>query len=476
MRKDKDLLGEMSIPEEAYYGAQTMRTIELFTPSKERISTFPEFIQAMVGIKKSAALVHHELGLLSTDITHAIAQACDEIKEGKLHDQFPLDMLSGNDFAPIHMNFNEVIACRANEIITGKKEYTVVLPNSHVNLGQSTCDSTYAAVRFALYYEIEKVIQSLELLSQAYAQKAEEYHDAVKVSHTCFQDAAPITMGQFFHAPVSFLTKQTQKLRDIQKECGEHSIGYTVIGTGLGSFKGFHERINTVLQQELGIPTYHAANPVEHLQFADFYLRAQSALKSAITGIAKMARDIRVMSSGPLAGFGEIGIAPVQNGSSFFPGKVNPSLAELINITCYQVCGYSLSIDMAVEAGELDVTPWYPVFAVNCLNSTRLIYNSVTAFAQKCVTSITVNTEANAHKAEMSLGMATVASALFGYKTATEVALYAQEKHISIKQAIIEMNLLTQEEAEKLIAPLMLTKVEESSKLLYERALQENRR
>ncbi len=475
MRIDKDLLGEIEISDDVYYGAQTVRALQLFTRSKEIISAFPEYIVAMSGVKKACAIVHHEIGLLEEDVKNAIAQACDEIKEGKFNDQFVLDMLSGNDFAPIHMNFNEVIASRANEILTGSKEYTKVLPNTHVNLGLSTCDSAYAASRFALSVEIAKVIESIKELASAYSAKAEEFANSVKVSHTCFQDAAPINMGQFFSAPVSFLERQIKKLQEIQAECGEHSIGYTVVGTGLGSFKGFHERINNALEKELSIKVFHTENPFDHLQFADFFLRAQSALKSSITGISKMARDIRIMSSGPHAGFAEISIAPVQNGSSFFPGKVNPSLAELVNIACYQVCGYSASVDMAVEAGELDVTPWYPVFTVNTLNSAKLIYNSVHAFAKKCVATIEVNTQSNYQKAEISLGMASIASAIFGYKTATEIAVYASKNSISIKQAVLEMNLLSQEEADKLIDPLMLTKVEESSQILYDKALTENR-
>ncbi len=475
MRIDKDLLGELEIPDDVYYGVQTLRTLQLFTPSKEIISAFPEFIFAMGAIKKSCAIVNNEIGLLLDDEKDAIVQACDELIEGKFNKDLCLDMLSGNDFAPIHMNFNEVIATRANEILTGKKDNTRILANTHVNMGQSTCDSTYSAARFALYFELKKVIKAIEHLADGYKKQSEKYKDAVKISHTCFQDAAPINMGQFYSAPVSFIERQIEKINDILVECAEHAIGYTVIGTGLGSYHGFHERINEVLKKELDIPVYHTKNPFDLLQHSDFFLRAQSIMKSTITGVSKMARDIRVMSSGPLAGFAEITIKPVQNGSSFFPGKVNPSLAELVNIACYQVCGYSVSVDMAVEAGELDVSPWYPVFTVNTLNSARIIYNTVMAFSEKCVHTLEVNVEENHKKAEMSLGMAVVPSALFGYKTATDVALYASKNSISIKQALVDMDLLNKDEAEELANPLMLTKVEESSKLFYERAITQER-
>ncbi|MCC3861655.1 lyase family protein [Pseudemcibacter aquimaris] len=476
MRIDSDLLGEMEIPDDVYYGAQTLRTIELFEPSKELINQFPEFINAVAAIKKSCALVHGDLKLIDPEIVDAIAAACDEVRDGIFNNDLILDMLSGNDFSPINMNFNEVIACRANEIITGEKGYTAVQPNTHVNMGQSTCDSAYSAARFGLYSEIEKVKKSVQKLSDAYHSQAEKYKDSVKVSHTCFQDAAPITMGQFFGAAVSFLNRQLNHLDGIQSELKTHAIGYTVIGTGLGSFSGFHERINDVLSRELGYEVTFGDDPVDQLQYADVFLRAQNALKSVITGVSKMARDIRIMSSGPDAGFSEIQIEAVQNGSSFFPGKINPSLAELVNIACYQVCGYSTSITMAVEAGELDVTPWYPVFTVNTLNSAKIIYKAINAFSDKCISTLTVNVESNYKKAVQSMGMAVAVSAVLGYKTATKVALYAGENNLTIKEAVIKMGLMSEEQANLVIDPLLLTNVDESSQLLLDGALNAKKR
>lgn len=473
MRKDNDLLGELMIPDHVYYGAQTLRALRLFEPSKETIDRFPSFIFSMGAIKKSCAIVNGELGILDQKRCHSIIQACDELMNGKFNDDLVLDMLSGNDFAPIHMNFNEVIACRANELITGEKGFGHVHPNTHVNMGLSTCDSTYTAARFALYMEINKVILSIEKLRREYLKKADEYRCCVKVSHTCFQDASPISIGQFYDASVYFLERQTEILRALQKESLEHSIGYTPIGTGLGSYKGFHERINTVLSNVMDVPVRFARNPFDDRQYADYFLRVSAAFKSTITGISKMARDIRIMSSGPYAGFSEITIAPVQNGSSFFPGKVNPSLAELINIACYQICGCDTSITMAVEAGELDCTPWYPVFTVNTLNAASYIYRTVNAFAEKCVATIVVNDEMNQAKAEKSLGLASVASALFGYKTATAVANYALEKNITIRDAVIEMKLMDEQQARKTFDPFMLTDVNQSSQLMSDSAVKE---
>lgn len=468
MRKDHDLLGELTLPDDVYYGAQTKRTLLMFECSKEIIHTFPSFVFSMGAIKKSCAIVHGKMGLLTSAQVDAISKACDEIMAGKLNDHLVLDMLSGNDFAPIHMNFNEVIACRANEIICGEKGYTYVHPNEHVNMGLSTCDSAYPATRFALHMELKMVISSLTRLMEAYKQKVEDYRNEVKVSHTCFQDAAPISMGQFYGAAQSFLKRQIKLLGQLQEEALSHAIGYTVIGTGLGSYEGFHGMINEVLSEVLGAKVRHVEDPVDEVQYADYFLRVSSGLKAAITGVSKMARDVRVMCSGPRAGFGEISIAPVQNGSSFFPGKVNPSLAELVNIACYQVCGYDTSVTMAVEAGELDVTPWYPVFAVNTLNSCSIIYKTVSAFAEKCVATIEPNSASNKYKAERSLGMAVVASAMFGYENAVKVAAYANEKDLPVKDAVIELGLLDAKKAEEVFDPIVLTDVNVSSKLMLE--------
>lgn len=466
MRKDSDLLGELSIPDDVYYGVQTLRTLTMFPPSKEVIHQFPSFIFSMGAIKKACALVNEDLGLLPPDMSRAICMACDEVMEGKFNDQFVLDMLSGNDFAPIHMNFNEVIACRANELFCGEMGFSRIQPNTHVNMGQSTCDTTYTAARFALYLELQKVTAALAKLKDAYQGIADKYRNQVKVSHTCFQDASPIAVGQFYDASVFFLQRQIELLEPLLEESLEHSIGYTVIGTGLGSYQGFHEKINPVLAGILGAPVHFSRCPFDDRQYADYFLRVSAALKSAITGVSKMARDIRVMSSGPRAGFAEITIAPVQNGSSFFPGKVNPSLAELVNIACYQVCGCDLSITMAVEAGELDCSPWYPVFTVNTLNEASYIYRTVEAFAEKCVSTIQLNEALNREKAEKSLGMASAASALFGYKNATKVARYASEHDIPVKDAVVQLGLMEQEQAYEIFDPLTLTDMEKSSALM----------
>lgn len=470
MRKDHDLLGEKDIPDDIYYGAQTIRALELFKQSKETVDKYPSFIQATGNIKKANAIVHCELGILSEYKSKAIVSACEELIEGKLNKYLVLDMLSGNDFAPVHMNMNEVIACRANELLTGKKGYEEIHPNTHVNMGQSTCDAMYTAVKIGIYFELGSVIEVIKGLSEEYRKLSVKYKNCIKVAHTCLQDALPTTFGLFYGASHSLLERHIGYLEEIRKETLGNTVGYTVIGTGLGSFSGYHERINVVLSELIGAECYHVENPVADLQYGDLYMRISGILKSVMTSISKMAKDIRLMTSGPHAGFSEISIAPVQNGSSFFPGKINPSLAELVMITTYQVCGADTSITMAVENGELDVTPWYPVFAVNIFNQCTLITNTVSAFSEKCVSTIKVNENMNQYKAERSLGMAPIVTAMFGYENAVEVAKYAAEHDIPIREAVVMLGLLDECKANEIFAPLLTTDVEKSSRLLYELA------
>ncbi len=466
MRIDSDMLGEVHLPDHVYYGAQTQRTLDLFTPSKERVNQYPSFIYCVAGIKKACAIVHAEIGVLAEDKKNAIVQACEEVASGKFNEHLVLDMLGGNDFSPVNMNFNEVIACRANEILTGKKGYDVIEPNTHVNMGQSTCDGIYNGVKLALYLEFDKVIEAVETLRNSYAKLAEKYKDSLKISHTCWQDAAPISFGQSYGAAVSFLERQKQLLIRDKEELLSHTVGYTVIGTGLGSFEGFHERIDAVLYDVFKIPFKTAANPFDDLQHCDVFLRLSALLKSIMTGSSKLARDVRVMCSGPSAGLQEITIGAVQNGSSFFPGKINPSLPELVVLDAQQIQGYDVTIANAIENAELDTQPWYPTIAISMFQSCFLTARSLSVFATKCVDTIEVNEELNNYKVERTLGMGPAVSAIFGYKEAGRVAKLAREKSISIADAVIELGLMSEEESKKVFRPEMLIDYKQSSKLM----------
>lgn len=466
MRKDSDLLGELLLPDDVYYGAQTLRALQMYEPSEERINCYPSYVFAMAAIKKACAIANGEIGVLDEKRCRAIIQACDEMMDHRFDQELISDMLCGGDLVAVHMNFNEVLACRANEILTDHKGYDTVQPNTHVNAGLSTCDSTYTAGRFALYFDLGRVAENTRALSAAYKRLADRNRNRVKVSHTCLQDAAPISVGQFYDASVSILDRHAALLEKLREESLVHAIGGTVIGTGLGAFAGFEDHIQAALKACLGVETTMADCPFDDRQYGDYFLRVSGCLKSLATAISKMARDIRIMSSGPRAGWSEITIAPMQNGSSFFPGKVNPSLPELMNMAAYQICGMDMSVTMAVEGGEVDCTPWYPVFIVNTLKEANTLNRTMPAFMESCVSTIQLNDELNQYKADRSLGMACIASALFGYKHAVAVAQYANEHNVPVKDAVVELGLMDREKAYEIFDPLTATDAKKSSLLM----------
>ena len=466
MRKDSDLLGELLLPDDVYYGAQTLRALQMYTPSEERINRFPSYVFAMAAIKKACTIANGKIGVLDADRCRAIVQARDEMIDHRFDGELISDMLCGGDLVAVHMNFNEVLACRANEILTGHKGFDAVQPNTHVNAGLSTCDSTYTAGRFALYFDLGRVVENTRKLSDAYRKLADDNRDRVKVSHTCFQDAAPIAVGQFYDASVSVLDRHIRLLEQLREESLIHAIGGTVIGTGLGVFAGFEAHIQDALEACLGVRPIVADCPFDDRQYGDYFLRVSGCLKSLAAAISKMARDIRIMSSGPRAGWAEITIAPVQNGSSFFPGKVNPSLPELMIMAAYEICGMDMSVTMAVEGGEVDCTPWYPVFIVNTLKEADTLNRTLPAFAERCVATIRMNDTLNQYKADRSLGMACIASALFGYKHAIAVAQYASTHDVPVKDAVVALGLMDKERAYEIFDPLTATDVKKSGALM----------
>lgn len=470
MRKDHDLLGDIYIPDEVYYGAQTQRALLLCNPSKEKLCDYPELIYCIAAIKKACAHAHEELGVLSKEKAAVIEQAAEEVMIGKFQDQFPVDIINGGGCVSVHMNVNEVIANRANELLCGEKGNSHIHSNTHVNMGQSTNDVIPAAMKLALYQDLKPVIDVINILENTFAKKATQMKDVVKVSRTCFQDAVPITLGQFYGASVSFLKRQKTELEALLPECLKIPLGATAVGTGLAAFSGYKELVFPELSKIIGQPVTQEKNLFDGLQYGDFYIKVSAALKATITGIAKMARDIRIMSSGPRAGFQEIHIASVQNGSSIMPGKVNPALPELMNVVCYQILGNDVSVTAAVEGGELELNVWEPVIIVNLLGSCRLMSESIETFATQCVSTIEANTAVCREDAEKSLASAVVVSSLLGYQKGTETAELAAQQDLSIKEAAVKLGYLTEDRADELLDPLMLSDAKRSGALLLDLA------
>ena len=465
-RIDHDLLGELQIEEHIYYGAQTKRALMLCNPSSKKLSLYPELIVALAQIKKAAARVHKQLAVLNDATAEAIESACDEIIAGTFDDQFSVDVFNGGGGVAIHMNINEIIANRANEIICGEKGYSHVHPNTHVNMGQSTNDVLPSAMKLALYTHLQKVIAALTVLISTTAQKSDEFQNVVKVSRTCLQDAVPMTLGQTFGAHHSFLKRLHKQLTTLAELTLSLPLGATAVGTGLGAFKGYRPAVIKEIQTLTGLSVQSDEDLFDGLQNTDLYVQASGLLKSLATGISKFAKDLRILSSGPRAGLNEINIAPTQNGSSIMPGKVNPALPELMIMVSYQICGNDCSISMAADGGELELNVWEPIVIINLLESCQLLAESMPVFAEKCVATITANHQRCAKNANESLALAVVVSAMFGYEEAAKVAKLADKEGLTIKEATLKLKLMTVEKAENLLDPLMLSDPDKSGELL----------
>jgi len=457
VRKEIDSLGELFLRDEVYYGIQTERARQNFDISGQTHNDIPKYIWSVAAIKKAAAMANMSLGVLDEKVGIAICEAADEVMEGKMEAQFPIDVFQGGGGTSTNMNVNEVIANRANEILTGEKGYDRVHPNTHVNLGQSTNDVIPAAMKITAYLNLHDLLKSMKILEDALAKKTSEFKDIVKLGRTCIQDAVPLTMGQEFSGYLTFLRRQIKKIKSAAEGCLELPLGATAVGTELSTFPGYLEKVYPCLREITGINVVKEENFFDGLQNGDVYIDVSSALKSLATGLSKMATDFRILSSGPRAGFNEMELPAVQPGSSIMPGKINPVMPELINQVCYQVCGNDLTISMAVEGGELDLNVWEPVIIKSLFESCRLLTKAIPLFTEKCVLGITANKEVCRKYAESSVALSTVIASLYGYKTGSAVAKKAYQENIGIKEAAVQMGLLSLQEAEKLLDPALLT-------------------
>jgi aspartate ammonia-lyase len=466
MRKEIDALGEFFLPDNAYYGVQTERAIRNFSISGQKISHYPKFLWCLAAIKKSAALANQKVGFLKGDIAGAICMAADEIMDGKMKEQFPVDIFQGGGETSANMNMNEVLANRANEILTGQKGYDLVHPNSHVNMCQSTNDVIPSAVKMACYLHLIELESSIGELNAVLRRKTREFKDVVMVARTCLQDAVPITLGQEFSGYLSFIRRQGQEVQKAADSCLDIPLGATAVGTGLGIFPGYKEAVYCYLPEVSGIPVRKDKNFFDGLQNGDVYVRVSAVLKSLATGLAKIAGDFRILSSGPRGGIGEIELPAAQPGSSIMPGKINPVIPEMIMQVCYQVCGHDLSVTMAVEGGELDLNVWESLIMKCLFESCKLLNNSMRLFADRCIAGIKVNRETCLAHAEASIALVTALVPIFGYQMAVNVAQSALAERATIKETVIEMGLLNNEEANELLNPMNLTDSKKYSQLL----------
>jgi aspartate ammonia-lyase len=370
-RYETDSLGQLPIPSEVYYGIHTERARQNFAVSKDTIGNWRKYLSCLAMVKKAAALANADIGAISKPIAEAICVAADEIIAGRIDSRhFPVNVIQGGGGISTNMNLNEVLANRANEIITGHKGYNVVHPNNHVNYGQSTSDVIVTSLKLTLHLEIIDLVSSLQILEAVLAEKTEAYKEIVKLSRTCLKEAVPITLGQEFSAYLASVKRSIRLLKQYAYECLEIPLGGTVVGTGLGMSFGYIDRVYPYLADDVtGLEVRRHKNFFDALQNSDLFIQISATLKSTITLLSKMATDLRILSSGD----SEMELPAMQAGSSFMPGKVNPVIPELINQIAYLVCGNDVTITMAVEGGELDLNIWSAILSKSLFESCQLM-------------------------------------------------------------------------------------------------------
>jgi len=448
-RSEKDSLGERPIPAEAYYGIQTDRAIENFPISG--LKPPRSYVEATVHIKKSAANVNKALGMLDGRKADAIVRACDEILSGRRREWFVVDVYQAGAGTSHNMNANEVIANRAIELLGGKKgDYTIIHPNDHVNMAQSTNDVCPTAIRIGAAMLAHSLIGSLKHLEEAFSRKAEEFDGILKSGRTHLQDAVPIRLGQEFGGYATCIRKHCESILravDANKELG---IGGTAVGTGLNADPRYRSMIVQELTSQLGIDFRMADDYFEAMQSLRPFVELSGATRNLAQDLIRIANDLRLLSSGPNTGLAEISLPARQPGSSIMPGKVNPVLAEMLNMVCFQVIGCDTTILLAAQAGQLELNVMMPVVAYNLMHEIEIIGNAIGAFARLCVEGIRVNEVQCREFAETSMGIVTVLNPHIGYEAAAEVAKEHVASGKSIVHIIREKKLLTEEDFDRI--------------------------
>jgi aspartate ammonia-lyase len=391
-RLEHDLLGERQVPDEHYYGIQTLRAMENFSITGIPISHYPRLVYSLVFIKKAAALTNHELGFLPDDLTQAIVQACDDILHGELLDEFVVDVIQGGAGTSTNMNANEVIANRALEHLGQPKgRYETLHPLNHVNLSQSTNDVYPTALRLTLSTKLDGLLVEMQGLQNALAEKGREFTDVIKMGRTQLQDAVPMTLGQEFDAWGVTVGEDLVRVREAQSLIREINLGATAIGTGLNAPPGYAEKVTAKLKELSGIPVVQSSNLVEATQDTGAYVQLSGVLKRVAVKLSKISNDLRLLSSGPRAGLGEINLPPMAPGSSIMPGKVNPIIPEVVNQVAFEVIGNDLTVTMAAEAGQLELNAMEPVIAYNLFISLDMLGRACRTLVNRCIRGITAN-------------------------------------------------------------------------------------
>ena len=459
IRTEHDLIGDLGVPAEAYYGIHTLRAVENFLISDTKISIYPDLIQALACVKQAAAQANQELGLLDASRVAAIVKACEEIRAGRLHDQFVVDVIQGGAGTSTNMNANEVIANRALEILGHQRgEYQHLHPNEHVNVSQSTNDVYPTAVKVALHFAITRLVEAMVELRRAFAAKAEEFADILKMGRTQLQDAVPMTLGQEFSTYAVMVGEDEDRLKEAASLIHEINLGATAIGTGITAHPEYAALVCHRLAEITGIKLVTAQNLVEATQDAGAFVQVSGVLKRVAVKLSKICNDLRLLSSGPRAGLNEINLPPRQAGSSIMPGKVNPVIPEVVNQIAFEVIGNDVTISFAAEAGQLQLNAFEPIIAHSLFESLKHLRRGVQTLTERCVQGITANRQRLRSMVENSIGLVTALNPLIGYANATAVAQEALLTGKSVYDLVLAKGLLSKEMLDDVLQPETLTK------------------
>jgi len=455
-RVETDSLGSKEVPNDAYYGIQTLRALENFPITG--IPVHRELVLALAEVKKAAAIANMHTDMLAKPIGNAIVQAAEEVIGGKYADQFIVDSIQGGAGTSINMNMNEVLANRALELLgKDKGDYHACSPNTHVNMAQSTNDTIPTALKIASYRMAEELITVMEDLKKAFIQKENEFQNVLKMGRTHLQDAVPIRLGQEFGAYSAVVCRDIRRVKNAAEEMLMINLGATAVGTGLNAKPEYIEKVASQLSSQIGIKVHVAENLVDGTQNTDGYTSLSASLKIAALNMSKVSNDIRLMASGPMTGLQEIFLPARQPGSSIMPGKVNPVMIELINQVAFQVTGNDQTIGMGSEAGQFELNVMGPVIAFNLLQSLEIMKNGFDVYTRFAISGIEANVERCRDYVERSYGIITALNPHLGYETASKVVQQAQETGLTIKEICEAHNLLTKEEIETILDPFEMT-------------------
>ena len=456
MRLESDSIGEMEVPGEAYYGVQALRANENFPITGNSLN--PDFIKNMARIKRAAAITNMRAGRLKPEIANAIESACNEVVCGMFASEFIVDGIQGGAGTSANMNMNEVIANRAIEMLCGKKgDYSIVHPNDHVNMAQSTNDVIPTAGKLTVLDLLKKLEKSLKKLDSALYKKADEFDGVIKIGRTQLEDAVPMRLGQSFHAYATMIERDIDRMAKAKKEMYTVNMGATAIGTGINTSEYYFDNIVPTLAKVSGYPLVQADDLFDATENLDGFVRVSSSLKACAVNLSKMCNDLRILASGPKAGFGEITLPAMQNGSSIMPGKVNPVIPEVVSQVAFHIIGHDVTITMAAEAGQMELNAFEPVVFYNLFDSITTLTHAVDTLTDNCIIGITANEERCQKLLDASVGITTALCPYIGYKKAASLAKESLRTGIPVKKLVLKHGLMKEKQLDVVLDPYAMT-------------------